>query len=196
MKLLFDLFPLLLFFGAYKFADLYVATGVAMAASVVQILWLVARRKKIEPMHWINLTIIVVFGGATLFLHNELFIKWKPTVLYWLFAVVLLGGQWIAKKNLMRSMLGAQIQLPDAIWNRLNTAWALFFAVVGCVNLYVAYNWPTETWVTFKVFGIFGLLLAFVIIQSIYLGRHMKTPAKDGAAKVIKAETDAGAERS
>ncbi|GGX01175.1 putative intracellular septation protein A [Pigmentiphaga litoralis] len=196
MKLLFDLFPLLLFFGAYKFADLYVATGVAMAASVVQILWLVARRKKIEPMHWINLTIIVVFGGATLFLHNELFIKWKPTVLYWLFAVVLLGGQWIAKKNLMRSMLGAQIQLPDAIWNRLNTAWALFFAVVGCVNLYVAYNWPTETWVTFKVFGIFGLLLAFVIIQSIYLGRHMKTPVKDGAAKVIKAETDAGAERS
>lgn len=196
MKLLFDLFPLLLFFGAYKFADLYVATGVAMAASVLQILWLVARRKKIEPMHWINLTIIVVFGGATLFLHNELFIKWKPTVLYWLFAVVLLGGQFIAKKNLMRSMLGAQIQLPDAVWNRLNTAWALFFAVVGCVNLYVAYNWPTETWVTFKVFGIFGLLLAFVIIQSIYLGRHMKTPTKEGAAEVIKAETDAGAERS
>lgn len=196
MKLLFDLFPLLLFFGAYKFADLYVATGVAMAASVLQILWLVARRKKIEPMHWINLTIIVVFGGATLFLHNELFIKWKPTVLYWLFAVVLLGGQLFAKKNLMRSMLGAQIQLPDAIWNRLNTAWALFFAAVGCVNLYVAYNWPTETWVTFKVFGIFGLLIAFVILQSIYLGRHMKTPAKEGAAEVIKAETDAGAERS
>ena len=196
MKLLFDLFPLLLFFGAYKFADLYVATGVAMAASVLQIVWLVARRKKIEPMHWINLTIIVVFGGATLFLHNELFIKWKPTVLYWLFAVVLLGGQLVAKKNLMRSMLGAQIQLPDAIWNRLNTAWALFFAAVGCVNLYVAYNWPTETWVTFKVFGIFGLLIAFVILQSIYLGRHMKTPAKEGAAEVIKAETDAGAERS
>lgn len=203
MKLLFDLFPLLLFFGAYKFADLYVATGVAMAASVLQIIWLVVRRKKIEPMHWINLTIIVVFGGATLFLHNDLFIKWKPTVLYWLFAVVLLGGQWLFKKNLMRSMLGAQIQLPDPIWNRLNTAWAIFFAVVGCVNLYVAYNWPTETWVTFKVFGIFGLLLAFVVIQSIYLGKHMKTPVKDGSApatdataKIIKAETDAGAERS
>lgn len=196
MKLLFDLFPLLLFFGAYKFADLYIATGVAMAASVLQIVWLVARRKKIEPMHWINLTIIVVFGGATLFLHNELFIKWKPTVLYWLFAVVLMGGQLLFKRNILRSMLSAQIQLPDAIWKRLNMAWACFFAVVGCVNLYVAYNWPTETWVTFKVFGIFGLLLAFVVVQSIYLGRHMQKPAPEATAEVIKAETDAGAERS
>lgn len=195
MKLLFDLFPLLLFFGAYKFADLYIATGVAMAASVLQIIWLVARHKKIEPMHWINLTIIVVFGGATLFLHNELFIKWKPTVLYWLFAVVLLGGQLIFKRNVLRSMLGAQIQLPDNIWTRLNVAWACFFAVVGCVNLYVAYNWPTETWVTFKVFGIFGLLLVFVILQSIYLGRHMQS-SKESAAEIIKAETDAGADRS
>ncbi len=196
MKLLFDLFPLLLFFGAYKFADLYIATGVAMAASVLQIIWLVARHKKIEPMHWINLTIIVVFGGATLFLHNELFIKWKPTVLYWLFAVVLLGSQLLFKRNVLRSMLSAQIQLPDNIWTRLNMAWASFFAVVGCVNLYVAYNWPTETWVTFKVFGIFGLLLVFVILQSIYLGRHMQSPDKDAAVEVIKAETDAGAERS
>lgn len=199
MKLLFDLFPLLLFFGAYKFADLYIATAVAMAASVLQIVWLVARRKKIEPMHWINLTIIVVFGGATLFLHNELFIKWKPTVLYWLFAAVLLAGQWIFKKNVMRAMLGSQIQMPDPIWARLNTAWAAFFAVVGALNLYVAYNWPTESWVTFKVFGIFGLLIAFVILQSLYLGRHMQTPEKDpvkDTAKVIKAETDAGAERS
>ena len=196
MKLLFDLFPLLLFFGAYKFADLYIATGVAMAASVLQIIWLVARHKKIEPMHWINLTIIVVFGGATLFLHNELFIKWKPTVLYWLFAVVLLGGQLIFKRNVLRSMLSAQIHLPDNIWTRLNMAWACFFAVVGCVNLYVAYNWPTETWVTFKVFGIFGLLLVFVVLQSIYLGRHMQSPTKEAAAEVIKAETDAGAERS
>ena len=158
MKLLFDLFPLLLFFAAYKFADIYVATGVAMAASVLQIAWLLVRRRKTEPMHWINLAIIVVFGGATLFLHDEVFIKWKPTVLYWLFAVVLAGGQWLLKRNFLRSMLGKQIQLPDPIWNRLNLAWTAFFAAVGALNLYVAYSWPTETWVSFKVFGIFGLL--------------------------------------
>ncbi len=196
MKLLFDLFPLLLFFAAFKFADIYVATGVAMAASVCQIIWLLARRKKIEPMHWINLGIIVVFGGATLFFHNEVFIKWKPTILYWLFAAVLAGGQWLFRRNFLRSMLGAQIQLPDAIWGRLNTAWAGFFAAVGGLNLYVAYNWPTETWVSFKVFGIFGLLLVFVVLQSIYLGRHMKQPDDEAQKKIIKAETDAGAERS
>ncbi|OVZ54766.1 septation protein A [Pigmentiphaga sp. NML080357] len=196
MKLLFDLFPLLLFFAAYKFADIYVATGVAMAASVLQIVWLLARRKQIEPMHWINLAIIVVFGGATLFLHDEVFIKWKPTVLYWLFAVVLAGGQLLLKRNFLRSMLGKQIQLPDAIWNRLNLAWVLFFTAVGGLNLYVAYNWPTETWVSFKVFGIFGLLLVFVVLQSIYLGRHIKQPEEMSAQDIAKRETDAGAERS
>ncbi|MBN9478468.1 MAG: septation protein A [Bordetella sp. SCN 67-23] len=196
MKLLFDLFPLVLFFAAYKFADIYVATGVAMAASVLQIVWLLVRRRKIEPMHWINLTIIVVFGGATLFLHDEVFIKWKPTVLYWLFAAVLGGGQWLFKRNFLRSMLGAQIQLPEPVWSRLNLAWVTFFAAVGGLNLYVAYNWPTETWVSFKVFGIFGMLLVFVVLQSLYLGRHMK-PAQEGAATdVAKRETDAGAERS
>lgn len=194
MKLLFDLFPLLLFFAAYKFGDLYLATGVAMAASIAQILWLVARRKKIEPMHWINLGIIVVFGGATLFLHNEVFIKWKPSVLYWLFALALAGGQWIFGRNVLRSVLGAQIRLPDPIWSRLNIAWASFFTVVGALNLYVAYNWPTDIWVNFKVFGIFGLLLLFVILQSVYLSRHMQND--DDAKKVIEAETDAGTERS
>jgi len=196
MKLLFDLFPLVLFFAAYKFADIYVATGVAMAASVLQIVWLLARRRKIEPMHWINLAIIVVFGGATLFLHDEVFIKWKPTVLYWLFAAVLAGGQLLFKRNFLRSMLGGQIQLPGAIWQRLNLAWVLFFTTVGGLNLYVAYNWPTETWVSFKVFGIFGLLLVFVVLQSVYLGRHMKHPEDSSAQDIAKRETDAGAERS
>ncbi|GAA4338929.1 septation protein A [Pigmentiphaga soli] len=194
MKLLFDLFPLLLFFAAFKFAGLYAATGVAIAASVAQILWLVARRRKIEPMHWINLAIIVVFGGATLFLHDETFIKWKPSVLYWLFAVLLGGGQWVLRRNFLRAMLGGQLSLPEAVWGRLNTAWVIFFTAVGALNLYVAYHWPTDVWVDFKVFGIFGMLLLFVVAQSFYLGRHLQ----DGetAAEAAKAETDAGAERS
>jgi len=166
-----------------------------MAASVLQIAWLLVRRRKTEPMHWINLAIIVVFGGATLFLHDEVFIKWKPTVLYWLFAVVLAGGQWLLKRNFLRSMLGKQIQLPDPIWNRLNLAWTAFFAAVGALNLYVAYSWPTETWVSFKVFGIFGLLLVFIVLQSIYLGRHIKQP-EEPIREIAKRETDAGAGRS
>jgi intracellular septation protein len=194
MKLLFDLFPLVLFFVAFKFADIYVATGVAMAVSVLQIIWLFARGKKIEPMHWINLTIIVVFGGATLLLHDETFIKWKPTVLYWMFALVLGAGQWMFGRNFLRSLRGGQIQLPAQAWNRLNLAWVLFFCVVGALNLYVAFHWPTEVWVDFKVFGIFGMLLAFVVLQSFYLSRHMQAPGS--TEEIAKTEIDAGADRS
>ncbi|MFA7680945.1 MAG: septation protein A [Pigmentiphaga sp.] len=174
MKLLFDLFPLLLFFAAYKFGDLYLATGVAIAASILQIVWLLVRRKAIEPMHWINLTIIVVFGGATLLLHNELFIKWKPSVLYWLFAVILIGAHLFFNKNLLQSLLGKQLQLPAPIWQRLLWAWSTFFIVVGIANIAVALTLPTETWVTFKVFGIFALLIVFAVAQSLYLGRYLQ----------------------
>lgn len=192
MKLLFDLFPLLLFFAAYKFGDLYLATGVAIAASVLQIIWLVVRRRSIEPMHWINLSIIVVFGGATLLLQNELFIKWKPSVLYWLFAALLIGAHLFFKKNLLQSLLGKQLQLPAPIWQRLMWAWATFFIVVGIANIAVALSLPTETWVTFKVFGIFGLLIVFAIGQSVYLSRHLQednAPVGAGHAREPAAET-------
>lgn len=194
MKLLFDLFPLVLFFVAFKFADIYVATSVAIAASVLQIVWLLARRKKIEPMNWINLAIIVLFGGATLFLHDEAFIKWKPTVLYWMFAAVLGAGQWIFKRNFLQTILGGQLQLPEPLWRRLNLAWVLFFAFIGALNLYVAFHWSTETWVSFKVFGIFGLLVVFIVLQSVYLGRHLHDPA--AVKRAAEAEIDAGADRS
>jgi len=190
MKLLFDLFPLVLFFIAYKFADIYTATAVAMAAGVAQIIWLAVRKKPIEPMHWVNLAIIVVFGGATLWLHDETFIKWKPTVLYWGFALALGIAQFGMGKNPIRGMLGKQISLPQAAWNKLNSAWAVFFAFVGALNLYVAYNWPTETWVSFKVFGIFGLLIAFVIAQSVFLGRHMQPEAANDDVAVPANDRD------
>lgn len=194
MKLLFDLFPLVLFFIAYKFADIYTATAVAMVAGVLQIIWLALRKKPIEPMHWVNLAIIVVFGGATLWLHDETFIKWKPTVLYWGFALVLSVAQLAMKKNPIRGMLGKQIRLPEAAWGRLNLAWAGFFAFVGTLNLYVAFNWPTETWVNFKVFGIFGLLIAFVIAQSVFLGRHMQPEAANDDV-AMPADSDRNAPR-
>lgn len=174
MKLLFDLLPLLLFFVAYKFADIYTATGVAIAASVLQLGYLVVRRKKIEFTHWLNVIIIVVFGGATLFFHNETFIKWKPTVLYWMFAAALVVSQTFFRRNLIQSMLNQQVELPESVWQRLNLAWIAFFAVIGMLNIYVAYTYPTPVWVNFKVFGILGLMVAFILAQSVYLSRYIK----------------------
>ncbi len=173
MKFLFDFFPILLFFIAYKFGGIYVATGVAIAASFVQIGWVMARGKKVETMMWVSLAIIVVFGGATLLLHNETFIKWKPTVLYWLFAAILLGGSWLFNKNIIRSMMAKQVSLPESVWNKLNLSWAAFFIVMGATNLYVAYNFSTDIWVDFKLFGSTAMMLVFVIAQSLVLAKHM-----------------------
>lgn len=131
MKFLFDLFPVILFFVAYKVADIYVATGVAIAATFAQIAWLLIRGRKIDTMLWVSLVVITVFGGMTLFLHDEAFIKWKPTILYWAFASVLLGGMWFRKKNLIRILLAGQMELPDVAWNKLNWAWIGFFVFMG-----------------------------------------------------------------
>lgn len=176
-KFLFDLFPLILFFLAFKFADIYVATGVAMAAVVLQILWIKLRKHPIEATHWINLTVIVVFGGATLFFHDDTFIKWKPTVLYWLFASILLGARLFTGRNIMRRIMGEKITMPDVAWNKLNDSWAGFFIFSGVLNLYVAFsgNFTESQWVNFKVFGLMVLLILFVVIQSFWLGRHMQT---------------------
>jgi len=181
MKFLFDLFPVILFFIAFKFQGIYAATGVAIAATVVQIAWTFARHRKVEPMQWISLLIIAVFGGATLLLHNETFIKWKPTVLYWLFAVALLGSVIGWRKNLIRAMMEKQVTLPEAMWARLNAAWAGFFAAMGVLNLYVAYTFSTDTWVNFKLFGSMGLMLVFIVLQSVWLSRHIQENNQDKA---------------
>lgn len=175
-KFLFDLFPLILFFLAYKFADIYVATAVAIVAGIVQFAWLKLTGKAIEATHWINLTVILLFGGATLFFHNDAFIKWKPTVLYWVFGAILLGGRLIFRRNLIRHVLGTQIEMPPEVWDRLNLSWAGFFVVSGALNLYVAFSghYTEAQWVNFKVFGLMALLLVFVVIQSIWLSRYMK----------------------
>lgn len=178
-KFLFDLFPLILFFVAFKFADIYVATGAAIVAVVAQILWLRLTGRRIEATHWINLTVIVLFGGATLLLHDDTFIKWKPTVLYWLFAGILLGARWFTGRNLMRGLMGAKIALPERAWARLNDSWAAFFVASGALNLYVAFSghFTEAQWVNFKVFGLMILLVLFVVIQSLWLGRHIQSDA-------------------
>jgi intracellular septation protein len=173
MKFLFDFFPVILFFIAFKVADIYVATAVAIGASFVQVGWLKLRGRKVEPMLWASLAIIAVFGGATLALQDETFIKWKPTVLYWLFGAVLAGAL-VFRRNLIRVMLSEQVQLPDPIWSRLNLSWISFFVFMGALNLYVAYNFSTDHWVNFKLFGGMGLMLLFVLAQALVLSRFIE----------------------
>ena len=172
-KILFDLFPVALFFAAYKLWDIYVATAAAIAATALQIGWVLARRRKVEPMLWASLAIIAVFGGATLALRDETFIKWKPTVLYWLFGAVLAGGALLGR-NPVRAVLGGELQLPGRVWSRLNLSWAGFFAFMGAANLYVATHFSTDQWVNFKLFGGFGLLLLFVFGQALFLTKYLE----------------------
>jgi intracellular septation protein len=174
MKFLFDIFPVVLFFAAFKLTDIYVATAVAIAATFVQVGWLKARRKRVDAMLWTSLAIIVVFGGATLLLRDETFIKWKPTVLYWLFAVALAGAPLLFRRNLIRTLLGEQMRLPERVWAQLNWSWAGFFAFMGAANLLVAYNFSTDQWVNFKLFGGVGLMVLFVLAQALLLSRHLE----------------------
>ncbi len=178
-KFLFDLFPVILFFAAFKLADIYVATIVAIIATIAQIVWLYLRRQKIEGMQWASLVLIVFFGGLTILLKDKTFIQWKPTVLYWLFAGVLFFSAQFFKKNWIESLMGKQVTLkpgsPRSIWLKLNHAWAAFFFFMGALNLYVAYTFSEDVWVNFKLFGGIGLLILFIIAQGLWLSRHMET---------------------
>lgn len=187
MKLFFDFLPIALFFIAYKFGGgiyhwdgqeydiqgIYVATAVMIVTSVLQvaIAWLLTR--KVEKSHLITLVLVLVLGGATLWLHNPDFIKWKPTAVNWLFALAFIGAHVFTDKSLLERMMAEHIQLPSQIWFKLNIAWVLFFIGSGLANLYVAFNFDEATWVNFKLFGLLGLTLVFIIGQSVYLSKHM-----------------------
>src|SRR5436190_4542664 len=172
MKFLFDLFPVAFFFVAIQIWDIFVATAVAIGATILQVGFVLARRNKGEPMLWASLAIILVFGGLTLYLRDKTFILWKPTVLYWLFGAVLAGAALLGR-NPIRALLADQMRLPDAIWKKLNWAWVGFFAFMGVLNLYVAFNYSEKIWATFKLFGGMGLMFVFVIVQSLVLAKYM-----------------------
>lgn len=179
MKFLFDLFPIILFFAAYKLYGIYVATAVAIGAAFVQtgLFWL--KHRRFEKMHLITLAILIVFGGLTLALRDPVFIKWKPTVVNWLFGAAFLGARLFSKTTLVERMMGHAITVPAFVWGRLNWAWIVFFTGIGVLNLYVAFNYSEDTWVNFKLFGMMGLTLVFVFGQAFYLSRYMET-AEDG----------------
>jgi len=180
MKLLIDLFPVILFFVAFKLKGIFVATVVAMAACVVQIGWMYFKYRKVEPLMWLSLGIITVFGGATLLLHDETFIKWKPTVLYGLFGLGLTVGQIFFGKNAMKGVLGKQMKLEEKAWKKLNLSWGGFFIILAGINLYVAYSFSTDTWVNFKLFGIMGLILLFSIAQGLMITAWQKKGGQTG----------------
>jgi intracellular septation protein len=203
MKLFFDFLPIILFFGVFKVADMnaeaaaryatehlgfavsggvvgideapvLLATVVVMAATLVQIGILLLMRRKVDTMLWVTFGLITVLGGATIWFHDPTFIKWKPSALDWAMALALWLSQAVFGKNLLQVLVGGQLELPKAVWQRLNLAWIAFFTLMGVLNLYVAYNYSTSTWATFKVFGLTGLMLAFMVAQGFYISRFMK----------------------
>jgi intracellular septation protein len=207
MKFLFDLFPVILFFATFKVAEgrkeaaaellgslfgsigltafapeqapILLATVVVILATFAQIAWVWWRHGKVDKMLWVSLVLIVILGGMTIALRDDTFIKWKPTVLYWIFAVMLIVSATLFRKNLIRAMLGEQIQAPDHVWTVLNLAWAAFFALMGAANLFVALSFPTDIWVNFKLFGTMGLMFAFILAQGFWLNRYIEEPVAD-----------------
>jgi intracellular septation protein len=178
MKQLFEFFPILLFFIAYKFYDIYVATAVVIVATVIQVGVTWFKYRKVEVMQWITLALILVMGGATLYLHDEQFIKWKLSIIEWLFGIAFIGSQYIGEKPFIERMMSGSLDLPRVIWRRLNTVWGLFFMTVGFVNVYVMFNFNTDDWVSFKTFGVPGLMLVFIFLQMIYLYKHIPETEK------------------
>jgi len=175
MSFLFDYFPIICFFIAYKIGGVYWATLAAMAASALQVSFFWLRHHKIERLHLITLILILILGSMTLIFHKPIFIQWKPSVIYWLFAAALIGSHFVGtKKSLLAVMLASKITLPDAIWKRLSYSWAYFFIAMGIANIIVAYHYSLDTWVYFKLFGTLGLTLLFAIAQSLYLYRFIK----------------------
>ncbi|MDP3537621.1 MAG: septation protein A [Azonexus sp.] len=199
MKLLFDLFPVILFFVAFKYSEknpelaaswvgsllgaatvdikqapILLATVVVIAATIAQIIWVWFRHGKVDKMLWVSLVLVAVFGSLTLIFQDENFIKWKPTILYWVFAGSMAFGAFVLKKNAIKAMLGEQLTLPEAVWSKVNFSWIGFFLFMGVLNLLIAFNFPTDVWVNFKLFGGMGLMLVFVVGQGMLLSKYVE----------------------
>jgi intracellular septation protein len=173
MKVFFDLFPVILFFIGFKLYNIFVATAIAIGATIAMIIYSKLRHGKVEKMLLINGVIISILGGITLILHDKTFIMWKPTVLYWLMAVVLLISNYFLKKNLIEKMMGKMLNPPQYIWTRLNLIWVAFLIVMGILNLYVAFSFTEEAWVNFKLFGVTSMMFIFMIVQTLLLKDYL-----------------------
>ena len=173
MRLLIDFFPIALFFGAFKLYDIYMATGVLMVATLVQTGVIYAVDRKLQNIHKITLLLVLVFGALTLALHDERFIKWKPTVLYAGMAVVLGAALWGWKKNFLQMLLGGQLRLPEPVWARLTLAWVAYFLFMAAINAWFAAFQTTEQWVNFKLWG-YAFPVIFIVGEGLYIARSLK----------------------
>lgn len=201
MKFLFDLFPVILFFITLKIAEktanaslilgkilttfgiaatvkpslvpIMLATVAVIIASIIQIVWAKIKYKKVDKTLWMSAILVTVLGSMTLYFQNDAFIKWKPTLLYWIFTIAILGAHWFWQKNIIKTMMGKEVKLPESIWIKLNYAWAIFFALLGCLNLYIAFNFSIDTWASFKLFGTMGLMFVFIITQSLIINQYL-----------------------
>jgi intracellular septation protein len=173
MNQLFEFFPIILFFIAFKLYDIYVATAVVIVATIIQVAYSWFKHRKVETMQWITLILILVMGGATIYLQDEQFIKWKLSIIEWLFGLAFLGSQFVGKKPFVERMMSRSLTLPALVWKRLNLMWASFFISVGFINLYVMYNYNTDDWVTFKTFGVPGLMVLFILVQMIFIYKYI-----------------------
>ena len=223
MKLLFDFLPVILFFGTFKYAEsqkawaadiatrhlgfmvsggkvseaeapVLLATVVVIAATLAQVVWLKLRRRKVDTMLWVSLALVVVLGGLTIWLHSETFIKWKPSALYWAMGLAFWLGPLVFNRNLLKVLLGEQLDLPGKVWHRLNFAWIAFFGVMGLLNVWVAYNFTTATWVNFKLFGGLGLMLLFMVVQGLWISRYLE-PASGRSGRSDSEEATTGEPR-
>jgi intracellular septation protein len=179
MKFLFDLLPVILFFVGFKLYGIFAATAIAIATTLAMIVYAKIRHGKIEKMLLINGAVISVLGGVTLLLHDKTYIMWKPTVLYWLLAAVLLISNLFFKKNFIQQMMGKMMQAPAAIWSKLNLVWVIFLIGLGFLNLYVAFNYTEDAWVNFKLFGVTGMMFVFVILQTLILRKYLIEPVEE-----------------
>ena len=177
-KLFFDFFPIVIFFIVFKIHGIYYATGALMIASAIQISYELIRYRKVEMMHIITLVLVLVFGGMTIYFHDDRFIQWKVSIINWLFALILLASHFFMKKPIIRMIMEKNIVLPDQVWKRLNLIWIMYFTILGAINIYVAYNYSLNAWVNFKTFGLIGITLAFIVGQSVYLYKHMDESKK------------------
>ena len=173
-KIFFDFFPIIIFFVVYKIYNIYYATAALMISFTIQIIFQLLKNRKVDPMHIVTFIVIILFGGLTLYFHNDKFIQWKVTVINWLFALILMSSQIIFKKNLLKALLSKNMVMKsDKHWSKLNTMWIYYFILLGGLNLYIAYFYSLSAWVNFKTFGLMGITLLFIIIQSIYLYKHI-----------------------
>lgn len=177
LNFLYEFLPVVLFFVAFKFYGIYVATVVGIVVSALQLTFSTLWQRRLDKKQLITLIVFVIFGGMTLYFHNPIFVKWKPSVVFWIFSFVLFLSHFIGKKPLMQrmleSMLDGKASLPSFVWKKLNLAWTVFFMLLGAINIYVAYHFDTDTWVNFKLYGILGLLFLFSFLQALYLSRYM-----------------------